>query len=724
MRSSIFSSDRSQTKAAKRGKPAYISKSGSISSNQASTGSSLLSASSIITGSTPTSTPTTPGSTISTPGSSKLKISWNLDDLISSYTELGSLPPILLPTLPDIEKNDSSPAPFSGQNIDDDSEEDIPLSMLSPTLPLIFEKKTRVTSQEYNYVRWVNKLNDLDRPRFLLRINFDTIEKYRGMLRKRRESLLKQPVHKQAAIQLPSKPLEKQFAEKVPMRERLAVPEKLALKEKLSVPEKIPAKEKLSVPEKIPTREKLSVPEKQPTKEKLSIPERLPAKEKPSVPEKQALKSLRLPEKLPVRPENLPAKPVLLPTKPGRLPLKTGTSKSQVSPENGNSREQQLILRERELDKREKELQHKLDVQEETERKRKFDLIKVEDAKKEQIRQLSRNFLDETTSPKPKKRSLLPILKDHLPPRVRTPKPNLPQTPTLPNLPVGPSGPSGQNTPAGLSGHSTPGQRDREEIKNVLLQKKNHWMQIARSTRQKAEALRNDPPRGTSSILPFIIDIDSLILRMISYDYDERSKIIGDVLPSERSWKNLNQEITELISELTAYYSTPQEKNKNLLEFSRTLVCILFLSRAMVSKRINAILSKVIQLYKSKNSPQGELNGKIIELQQLHLDNNNQIIADFINSKPEFLNSTIPQKFPQTYHRRKLNLKQLQQEYDLNNATGSLKPKYQNFYLPFGVYSNVSEATVFTYHILNEFIDIFNKYNPNDPMKYVLQSGQ
>ena len=99
--------------------------------------------------------------------------SWNLHEMLTSYQEYGLLPPILSPTIPQKE----------------DHPDDVPLSMLSPTLPTQFtlehpapkrakpplQHEVALPSQKVK-VRWINKLNQ-PHPRFMLRMNFDR-EKY------------------------------------------------------------------------------------------------------------------------------------------------------------------------------------------------------------------------------------------------------------------------------------------------------------------------------------------------------------------------------------------------------------------------------------------------------------------------------------------------------------------------------------------------------------------
>ncbi|KAK6456051.1 uncharacterized protein RJT20DRAFT_96086 [Scheffersomyces xylosifermentans] len=255
----------------------------------------------------------------------------------------------------------------------------------------------------------------------------------------------------------------------------------------------------------------------------------------------------------------------------------------------------------------------------------------------------------------------------------------------------------------------------REDIKNSLQIKKNHWLSVSKSAKMYADGLS-----GKDRLLQIIVNIDSLLARMISYDYDERSKLITEILPSERSWKILEKDLASLIQQIRTWSSGLKEKN--LFEFMKILTCILYQTRAIVLKRINYILMKVIQSYIKKNSP--ELQSKIIELQQLTITNHNLIVQYFTNARPSYLDAIIPLKFPLTWFKKCLSMEQAQKEYDIENHHKNLIPELQVYYLPLGVHSNLSEVSCFLYHIMKEFIDIFNKYNPNKTLSYTLQSGQ
>lgn len=133
-------------------------------------------------------------------------LKWNLEDMIASYTANGSLPTPLSPTLPPRFKtetaNDEEDADAEADDTNDSDIDNMPMSLLSPTLPGIFDQKLEsatplahplpkkpstvssvLNTSSKGTVRWFNKLND-EKRRFLLRITFKTqLKKYKHTFR-------------------------------------------------------------------------------------------------------------------------------------------------------------------------------------------------------------------------------------------------------------------------------------------------------------------------------------------------------------------------------------------------------------------------------------------------------------------------------------------------------------------------------------------------------------
>lgn len=132
----------------------------------------------------------------STPTSAPKSSPWNVDEMISLYIALGLLPRLLSPNLPpQFAKSDfldiyndaadkenetlhreEDPAKLPhGSDIDN-----LPISLLSPTLPTMFEPKepsalSKSPKKGSKRVRWINKLHDPKRPRFLVRITIPSL---------------------------------------------------------------------------------------------------------------------------------------------------------------------------------------------------------------------------------------------------------------------------------------------------------------------------------------------------------------------------------------------------------------------------------------------------------------------------------------------------------------------------------------------------------------------
>lgn len=183
--------------------------------------------------------------------------------------------------------------------------------------------------------------------------------------------------------------------------------------------------------------------------------------------------------------------------------------------------------------------------------------------------------------------------------------------------------------------------KQKDEIKDSLIHKKNFWSALVKDCRIVCDTEKDQ-------FLAIIMNVDIILMLMIANDYDERSKVVIDVLPSERSWKSLDQDVKQLITKIDNF--TINLNEKNLLEFLKILKCVLFQLRAIITNRIDSILTKVIVLYSSKlnNSEKSdyELQSRIIDLQKTCIKNHELINRYFISSKPNYLIAIIPIKFP------------------------------------------------------------------------------
>lgn len=136
-------------------------------------------------------------------------LNWNLEEMISLYTSTGSLPPRLSPKLPpqfEMKEINNHPDEDEPQESSESDIDNTPMSLLSPTLPSMFTEHPRDTkgdakrvqkdfespnlahplpkrpstvssvlsgaNQKSNRVRWINKVNHAEKPRFLMRLTF------------------------------------------------------------------------------------------------------------------------------------------------------------------------------------------------------------------------------------------------------------------------------------------------------------------------------------------------------------------------------------------------------------------------------------------------------------------------------------------------------------------------------------------------------------------------
>ena len=263
---------------------------------------------------------------------------------------------------------------------------------------------------------------------------------------------------------------------------------------------------------------------------------------------------------------------------------------------------------------------------------------------------------------------------------------------------------------------------EKEEFKANLILKKNYWIKIARQT--KAESDKTKDP-----ILSIVISIDALLLYMISYDYDEKLKLVAELLPLERYWNSLYQDCSNLIVQLKQQISTTNEKSTSrtpLNEYIQLFIGILYQMKAIILKQVNSVFQKVIDLYifkkkNHKNDPLNELNNKIIELQQSTINNYNKGIANFAKAESFFfMTSQVSVNFPKTWYNKSPHMNPTQ------TYVTSFVPGGDNYFLPIGMYSELREISGFMFSCLREFSELFlcTKNNGDKPETiYILQSG-
>lgn len=252
---------------------------------------------------------------------------------------------------------------------------------------------------------------------------------------------------------------------------------------------------------------------------------------------------------------------------------------------------------------------------------------------------------------------------------------------------------------------------EREEMKNSLLKNKSFWQSQVKDARAMYDKEQNE-------LELIIISIDIIIMTMVVNDFDERSKDISGILPSERSWKTLDQEIQTILHKMKSYLLG--SKSRNLFPFLQTIRCFLYQTSAIVIKRINAILTKVILLYSSKDKDT-DLKSKIIDLQQACITNHERINSNFNSSNQVYISEMGPSKYPKTYSKKWESLRKLNEFIEKNKTI--LKPHENPYYLPLGTYSDLNQVMGLLYNLTQEFINNFNNHH-KDSLLYNLKSGK
>lgn len=548
-------------------------------------------------------------------------------------------------------------------------DEDLPLSMLSPTLPSIFDgnagdssnssassklvqpipkKPTdrtvlqfedsnhkpatakKVTKPAEARIRWINKINDAKRPRFLLRITFNSSNNYKNALSKSEEKVTGLGI------------IVNKSTDKVQKTDKLKDEEKQRAKE-----------EKLKEREREERRQEREKKDRERREEESKHKEKK-EKERKEEESKQREKELK--------------------DKQRREEESKQKGKERAKHEQKDIEVKEKHRREAENEKQLKEKQPKKEQEEENEEPNEK---KVADHKAEQLRRLNEDLLrSENERENEIKRA-----------KVKR-----------------------SQSPVSLKDPMT--QPQKEEVKTSLLNKKNYWLKMAREIDRRVD--QTEEP-----LLRIVMQFDSLLIYMISYDYDEKLKLIANVLPSERYWDMTYQSLQNFINKIESFYNS-LEQHLRVRTYVSFFIGLLYQERALILKRINSILKKVIDLYMSKISGTGdvgtELHNKIIELQQKTIENFNQITENFASAQGFLsISPSVSINFPKTWYNRSSKVISKQ------NNDSSLIPGIDNYYLPIGIYTDLQEMNGLIYNCLREFIEIF--MHENNSYRYKLKAG-
>lgn len=266
------------------------------------------------------------------------------------------------------------------------------------------------------------------------------------------------------------------------------------------------------------------------------------------------------------------------------------------------------------------------------------------------------------------------------------------------------------NTPeSSISTSSTPIPTDGRPKQASSIQKddddyikhKTYWIKLAKETKFMASQ--------TEGMLSLIIELDSLVLFTISYDYDDKLKTKMKIPPMDRYWYSLIDEVKNTIQKIESVYLTIK-KYEPIKNYLRCFVSILHKFVIIILQRSNTIYEKLAD-NESEISKKFTWQNKILD--------NHKIIEEIYRTSEIIcpnLNLFVKANFPQIWLNRCKNLA----DFKPNNK---VVPVTNNYYLPLSLYSTISEFVSFFHHLITAFIPVYNNIF-RENLIYSLKSGQ
>lgn len=220
---------------------------------------------------------------------------------------------------------------------------------------------------------------------------------------------------------------------------------------------------------------------------------------------------------------------------------------------------------------------------------------------------------------------------------------------------------------------------------------KSLWLNRSKATKAAAELHRKD-----NELLYCIMQVDSLLMRILSSIYDEHYRRKTAASPSERPWMTLEQDMGRLVVEIErqAVEGAPHAI------FMRTVLLLMFQAKAAVLYRVNNILKLIVddQLATLLSD---STRSRISELNEMAVDNYERATEYCAASDPCSLLGTLPSTFPQTWKKRAANLSETHAQ--VMEFPIDLNIKLVRFYFPFGPYTAVLEVVAALHSILSEY---------------------
>lgn len=258
-----------------------------------------------------------------------------------------------------------------------------------------------------------------------------------------------------------------------------------------------------------------------------------------------------------------------------------------------------------------------------------------------------------------------------------------------------------------------------------MMNKKIALAKEAREARLTSEELSNLQAK-------VVAKVDSLLLYLISYDYDEKLKYLTDIYPLERCWNLLYEDCFSVIAytrKLTFgdedLFVSNEQRNAVILSL-QYMTSILYLLKALILMRINEVILKTVahemENKSSDNSENYQEKEKaVLSAQKTVIANMHSISTDFTKAQCFIpVSFDLSKYFPITWNKRALSLEAIKE----NNKC--ISPKDESFYLPIGIHSNLHQVSGLLYSFTNEFNENLRKVlykNGKKLSTYALKSG-
>ncbi|CDK24301.1 unnamed protein product [Kuraishia capsulata CBS 1993] len=245
-----------------------------------------------------------------------------------------------------------------------------------------------------------------------------------------------------------------------------------------------------------------------------------------------------------------------------------------------------------------------------------------------------------------------------------------------------PKGPDKTATKIGLE--KTEPAKKEDDLK-ILSRKKIHWSNIARRKKHEADAYR----KSNQYDLSVVASIDSLVMFVVSFSYEDQHSLAARRLLEVNSWKSLIPYASSVISGLEEMIKTPHETDLS------TLLGLLFFLRGVIYKHLVDILKAEIKDNRQRGAGMEEITAfnDIIKF-------NSTLERDFWNGENILSYEKLRRDYPRTMAKSRKSLPKKEKS-DL-----SVKPLTDAFYLPINpVVTDLKDISAITYSVLEEWCE-------------------